>query len=122
MIVLAATDPAQPYGAALAWPERDGRRPMRAAGSRVVLVDGALVAWLGRGEASLMTFIDDDDESAPARRDSLARALAGEVRAGTRRALLIEQVDGGPVGVSPLAGALREAGFVENARGFLRRA
>ena len=120
-IVLAATDPAQPYGAALAWPEHDGRRPMRAAGSRVVLVDGVLVAWLGRGEASLMTFIDDD-ESAPARRAALAMALAAEVRVGVRRALLIEQVDGGPVGASPLADPLREVGFVESARGFLRRA
>ncbi len=86
-----------------------------------MLVDGALVAWLGRGEASVMTFIDDDD-AAPSRRTALARALASEVRPGARRALFIEQVDGGPVAASPLAEALRAAGFVESSRGFLRRA
>src|SRR5207247_10213866 len=47
-VVLAATDPANPYGAALAWPERaEGRKPMRTAGALVILVDGRLAGWLG---------------------------------------------------------------------------
>ena len=52
VVVLAATDPAQPYGAALAWPDGPGR-PARAAGAHVVLVDGALAAYLERGGKSL---------------------------------------------------------------------
>ena len=50
VVVLAATDPANPYGAALPWPDRpEGRRPMRTAGSIAILVDGRLAGWLGRG-------------------------------------------------------------------------
>ncbi|HEV8474793.1 MAG TPA: crosslink repair DNA glycosylase YcaQ family protein, partial [Methylomirabilota bacterium] len=57
--LIAATDPANPYGAALPWPERDeGRRPMRMAGALVLLIDGALAAWLGRGERQLLTFAE----------------------------------------------------------------
>src|SRR5262249_49071337 len=48
--VLAATDPGNPYGAAIPWPEREGARPQRAAGAQVVLRDGVLVAWAGRTE------------------------------------------------------------------------
>lgn len=94
---------------------------MRAAGAVVVLVDGLLGAWLGRREASLLTFIDDDEHAAT-RRSALAAALAAEVRPGHRRALLIEQVDGAPAAASPLADALRAAGFAESVRGSLRRA
>ena len=54
-MLLAATDPAQPYGAALAWPDGPGR-PARQAGAFVVLVDGALAAFLERGARSLLTF------------------------------------------------------------------
>ena len=55
--VLAATDPAQPYGAALGWPEREGSsRPSRTAGAHVVLVDGECVAFIERGGRSLLTF------------------------------------------------------------------
>ena len=57
VVVLAATDPAQPYGAALGWPEHAGAsRPTRAAGAHVVLVDGECVAYLERGGRTLLTF------------------------------------------------------------------
>ncbi|MCB1039577.1 MAG: DEAD/DEAH box helicase, partial [Acidimicrobiales bacterium] len=55
VVVLAATDPAQPYGAALGWPACDGR-PSRAAGALVVLVDGEAAVYLERGGRSLLTF------------------------------------------------------------------
>ncbi|HEX3771229.1 MAG TPA: DEAD/DEAH box helicase, partial [Polyangiaceae bacterium] len=64
--VLAATDPANPYGATLPWPARpesegEGRRPQRAAGALVVLFDGALAGWVGRGGDSLLTFLPADE-------------------------------------------------------------
>ena len=61
-IVLAATDPANPFGAALAWPEASdsNHRPGRKAGAVVVLTDGALALYLERGGRSLLTFSDDD--------------------------------------------------------------
>ncbi|HEV8536827.1 MAG TPA: crosslink repair DNA glycosylase YcaQ family protein [Candidatus Limnocylindria bacterium] len=119
--VLAATDPANLYGAALPWPERpEGRRPMRTAGSLVILVDGRLAGWLGRGEEQLLTFISDE---ADAERTGieLARALAGEVGPDRRSTLFIETVDGTPVDETPLADALREAGFARTPRGYLKR-
>jgi len=123
-IVLAATDPGQPYGAALPWPVRaeDGPtlRPMRAAGAVVVLVDGSLRAWLGRGGSHLLTFIALEEREARVAR-SVAAALAAEVSSGRRRMLFIDQVDGGPAAGSVLAPALRVAGFVETARGLLLR-
>ncbi|MDT9156127.1 hypothetical protein, partial [Escherichia coli] len=60
-ITLAATDPANPYGAALGWPAQDGgHRPGRKAGALVVLVDGALVLYLERGGRSALVFTDDE--------------------------------------------------------------
>ena len=67
--MLAATDPAQPYGAALPWPESSGR-PARAAGAYVVLVDGECAAYLERGGRSLLTF------EAASHTDVWAEALA----------------------------------------------
>src|SRR5262249_12238743 len=59
VLVLAATDPAQPYGAALSWPEHGGR-PSRAAGAYVVLVDGECALYLERGLRSMLTFTGVD--------------------------------------------------------------
>ena len=119
--VLAATDPANPYGAALAWPDRpEGRRPMRSAGAITVLVDGALAAWLGRGDEHLLTFAADAADADRAR-GAVAAALAGEVAPDRQRTLFIETVDGAPVDESPLADPLREAGFARTPRGYLMR-
>ena len=57
--MLAACDPANPYGAALPWPEREGHRPGRKAGALVVLVDGALVFYVERGGKTLLSFTED---------------------------------------------------------------
>src|SRR5947208_1831271 len=67
-VILAATDPANPYGAALPWPERpEGRKPMRTAGAVAILVDGRLAGWLGRGEEQLLTSIADEADGAATR-------------------------------------------------------
>jgi ATP-dependent Lhr-like helicase len=119
---LAATDPANPYGAALPWPERSaGRKPMRVAGAAVILVDGALAGWLGPGERDLLTFGEPGTERAP---EVVARALAEALArepARTGRAIVLEEIDGLPVEAAPLAPALRAAGFAPTAHGYLRR-
>jgi ATP-dependent Lhr-like helicase len=122
-LVLAATDPANPYGATLPWPRMDGEgRAQRAAGAQVVLHDGALVGWLGRGEQNLQTFLPDEEPERSHSARALAHALAGLVEEGRRKALLIARVDGEEVGASPLAPALKEAGFTPGIRGYLKRA
>ena len=64
-LALAATDPANPYGAALPWPPQEaGHRPGRKAGAIVVLVDGELTLYVERGGKTLLTFRDDEDELA----------------------------------------------------------
>ena len=121
--VLAATDPANPYGATLPWPRVDGEgRAQRAAGALVVLHDGMLVGWLGRGEQNLQTFLPDDEPARSVSARALARALASLVDEGKRRALLIARVDGEEVGASPLASVLKEAGFTAGIKGYLKRA
>ena len=114
VVVLAATDPAQPYGAAVGWPASDGR-PARAAGALVVLVDGEAAAFVERGGRSLVTF------PAAAADPRWAAALAAVVRTGRRRSLEIARVDGGPARESRYAGLLREAGFTDGYRGLVIR-
>jgi ATP-dependent Lhr-like helicase len=122
-LLLAATDPANAYGAALPWPERaSGRKPARMAGAVVVLMDGWLAAWMARNERQLLTFVETvrgRDAAVVAR--EIAKALAASVGEKGRRALLIDQVDGVPAAESPMAAALREAGFTPTSRGFLKR-
>jgi ATP-dependent Lhr-like helicase len=120
--LLAAADPANPYGAALAWPRRDeaDRRPyQRAAGAYVVLVDGIAVLYLERGGATL--------QALPAAADTdlaivAAAALRALVADGRLRELVIRKVDGDDVSVSPFRPVLLEAGFVAGYRGLLLRA
>jgi ATP-dependent helicase Lhr and Lhr-like helicase len=111
-LVLAATDPAQPYGAALPWPESAGR-PARAAGAFVVLADGEPVALLERGARSLLTFGSGAAE--------WTDALAGLVKDGRLRRIELQRIDGLPIGESPLAEGLRAAGFVDGYRGLTLR-
>jgi len=121
--LLAAADPANPYGASLKWPQAPSRRPMRSAGAIVILVDGALSAWQGRGERGLMTFLDNVPGRAPS---DVARLVAGrltqEVTTGRRRSVSVQEVDGQPANESAMAAALVEAGFTKNSQGYLRRA
>ena len=124
-VVLAATDPANPYGMALPWPDVTdvGHRPGRKAGALVALVDGRLVWFLERGGKSLLSFGADPDAQGAA-----AAALADLVGAGRIPSLLVERVNG--VGVlDPGPGedhagvleALVGAGFARTPRGLRLR-
>ena len=117
--VLASTDPANPYGAALPWPPGD-LRPQRAAGSHVVLRDGALVAWMARAQTSLLTYLPPNEPERSAAAADLARALGSLVDSGRRRAVLIARIDGSDPAASVLAPHLLAAGFRQGSRGFLR--
>jgi ATP-dependent Lhr-like helicase len=123
-LVLAATDPANPYGATLPWPRKEGdgdARAQRAAGAQVVLADGELIAWLGRGEHNLHTFLPAQEPLRSRAARALAQALSALVDEGRRKALLIALVDGAEVSASPLAAELRAAGFMPGIKGFLKR-
>ncbi|OCG74731.1 Lhr family ATP-dependent helicase [Microbacterium sediminis] len=117
-ITLAATDPANPYGAALPWPALEGvrHRPGRKAGGLVVLVDGALVLYLERGGRTALVFTDDEAIIAAACAD-----LAATARARRLETLTVEQANGEFVYTAPLGRALRAAGFVESTRGLTLR-
>jgi len=121
-VLLAATDPANPYGAALPWPERGdvARRPMRAAGASVVVVDGALVAWIAKGEREVLTFATVPD-GAPDPAPALIAACLAALVGGRRKVLYVETVDGVPARASRLGPVLLEHGFVDTAQGLLRR-
>jgi ATP-dependent Lhr-like helicase len=121
-IVLAATDPANAWGALLDWPAGPaGTRPQRAAGTLVVLHEGVLLGWLGRGERPLLTFLPDGEPARSEAARQLAFALAGRVERGDLRALLISAVDGAPAAKSALAPAFVAAGFSPSSRGLLKR-
>lgn len=140
-VVLAATDPANPYGAALPWPDRPatpdqhgaagqsrpgaadagnggpGHRPGRKAGALVVLVDGELALYVERGGRTLLSWTDD-----PVQLDAAASALALAVRDGGLGQLAVQRADGVSVHASPLAEALERAGFHPTPKGLrLRR-
>jgi ATP-dependent Lhr-like helicase len=125
-LVLAATDPANPWGAALRWPERTAgsaaSRPQRASGARVVLVDGALVGWLGRGGDTLLSFLPEEDVARDRCATALATALAAPVDAGTQRAAVLTTIDGAPAALEGALGrALAAAGFTATSRGLFKR-
>ena len=121
-IVLAATDPANPWGAALAWPASAGEaRPQRAAGAQVVLRDGELLAWIGRAETNLLTFLPSEEPARGAAARDLVRALSRLVETGRRRAVLVGRVDGRDPRESPLAPHMSDAGFFVGSRGYLKR-
>jgi ATP-dependent Lhr-like helicase len=126
-VALAATDPANPFGAALGWPERQldaegepvsGHRPGRKAGALVVLVDGELVVYVERGGRTLLTFSDDVGSLTAA-----VTELAGAVRRGALGRLTVERADGEHIlgHQNPLRQALEAAGFVVTPRGLRLR-
>jgi ATP-dependent Lhr-like helicase len=128
-VVLAAADPANPYGAALSWPTRNvgdddaAHRPGRKAGALVAMVDGELAWFLERGGRSLLSFTDDAEAHIAA-----AAALADLVGAGRVQSFLVEKVNGVPVLEPGAEGdraavqdALIGAGFVRTPRGLRLR-
>jgi ATP-dependent Lhr-like helicase len=129
--VLAATDPANPYGATLKWPAfapggadeataRAGRGPTRSVGATVILVNGALAAYLARGDRQLTTFLPESEPDRSKVGRSVARVLIDRARTGgdAPRGMLIEEIDGMPPSQHPLSQYLAEAGFVAGAMGF----
>ena len=119
-VVLAAADPAQPYGAALSWPDPIGagkHRPARKAGALAVLVDGVPVFYVERGGRSLLSFTEDDDALRTG-----AQALSRAVREGWLGQLAVQRADGEGALTSHLAEVLRESGFRATPKGLRLRA
>jgi ATP-dependent Lhr-like helicase len=113
-LVLAATDPAQPFGAALPWPDSSAR-PARAAGAHVVLLGGEAACYLERGGRSLVTF------PAAAGNAVWIDALTALVKDGRLPRIELRRVDGLPVGEWAGAEELRRSGFVDSYRGLVLR-
>lgn len=121
-LALAATDPANPYGAALPWPALNveagtGHRPGRKAGALVVLVDGALALYVERGGKTLLAFSEDAEVLAAA-----CAALVGVVTRGAVDKLIMEKVNGHGILDTPIAAALAHAGAYSTPKGLRIRA
>jgi ATP-dependent Lhr-like helicase len=148
-LALAATDPANPYGATLRWPGQAaaatlvnpgpsdllqasaGRGPTRVVGATVVLADGALVAYLARGDRLLLTWLPESEPLRSKAARGIARVLidrarssggpisapSAEERADSPRGMLIEEIDGVAPARHPMAAFLLEAGFTAGAMG-----
>ncbi len=117
-LVIAAADPAQPYGAAVPWPKRSRARAARVAGAYIVLLDGEAALFVERGGRSLVPLRDPDEEW-------LRRALEALVEHVPRmkvKRLAVERFDGQPVGETMLMPLLLEAGFVAGPRRAVLRA
>ncbi len=111
-LVLAAADPAQPYGAAIPWPKRAGARAARVAGAHVVLLGGEAALFVERGGRSLVPLREPDDAWL---RPALA-ALVDHVKRGGAKRLAVERFDGRPVGDTEVMPLLIEAGFLAGPR------
>ncbi|HXW08356.1 MAG TPA: DEAD/DEAH box helicase [Vicinamibacterales bacterium] len=129
VVVLAATDPANPYGTILPWPsagapaaKEAGRAPTRTVGAVVILVNGALSAYLSRGARQVTVFLPEDEPA----RSGVARALAERLAALAREPeaglpLLIGEINGHASADHPLAPFLIQAGFTPSAMGYQMR-
>ena len=151
--MLPATEPANPYGATLKWPASSGlaasagqapatdasrrshaeaasaasagRSPTRSVGATVILVDGALAAYLARGDRLLATFLPAQEPERSRAARAVAHALIarargaapGEPESEGPRGMLIEEIDGAPPALHALAAYLVDAGFVDGAMG-----
>ena len=120
--MLAATDPANPYGSALRWPKAatDAGTPQRVANARVVLWDGHLVGYLGRGGDSLSTFLAAAEPERGRQLAGLLSALKNLSRRG--EVLYLSKVDGLDTQHAAIAPDLLAMGFVPSSKGFLLRA
>ena len=117
-LVLAAADPAQPYGAAIPWPKRAGARAARVAGAQVVLLGGEPALYVERGGRSLVPLREPDEEWL---RPAIA-ALVAHVKSGGAKRLAVERFDSQPVGETEVVSLLIDAGFVLGPRRAVLRA
>jgi ATP-dependent Lhr-like helicase len=126
-IHLAASDPANPYGTLLQWPREEADDPQhglaRAAGASVVLVNGALTAFLRRRSNAIRVFLPDEEPERSEVAQLLAQKLAEvAVRQQTfRGGLLIGEINGQPAREHFLVQFLKDSGFVDTALGFQMR-
>jgi ATP-dependent Lhr-like helicase len=124
VVVLSATDPANPYGATLKWPAATGsdagRGATRTVGATVILVNGALVAFLARGDRLLLTWLPEAEPERSRAGRAVAHVLIARARRGddSPHGMLIEEIDGGVPSAHATAPWLIEAGFIGGAMGF----
>jgi ATP-dependent helicase Lhr and Lhr-like helicase len=127
VVMLAATDPANPYGALLRWPAapEEGSSLTRSVGARVILIDGALSAYLRRGNPSIQVMLPEEEPARSLRARALAKFLVMSVQreggvdeSRGRMGMLITEVNGVAVAEHPLARFLRDAGFQPAPLGF----
>jgi ATP-dependent Lhr-like helicase len=124
MVQLAATDPANPYGSLMRWPAAPdaGSSLTRSVGARVILCDGALVAYLRRGNPNLQVFLPEEEPQRSQMARSLAEFLVGRVQEHEdvhgRGGLLITTINGVAVAEHWMARFLLDAGFTAGAMGF----
>ncbi|HVE71464.1 MAG TPA: DEAD/DEAH box helicase [Thermoanaerobaculia bacterium] len=120
-VMLAATDPANPYGAIVKWPESNWMLS-RSVGAEVILVNGLMACYVSRGEKQFYVFLPEDEPTRSMVAREIAKKLAALVTEGGRRALLIAEVNDEPASRSVLAPFLAEAGFTATAMGMQLRA
>jgi ATP-dependent Lhr-like helicase len=123
VVMLAATDPANPYGALLRWPAapEEGSSLTRSVGARVVLVNGALVCYLRRGNPAIQVMIPEEEPQCSQVSSALAEFFVAMVRkdeTNNRAGMLITTVNGMAVAEHPLAKYLLDAGFFAAPMGF----
>ena len=131
-LIMAATDPANPYGAIVKWPDVTasgtsdsdaGRGPTRTVGALVILVDGAAAGYLRRGERELLLFLPDAEPQRTRVGKAVAQALlelSGR-RAPGRRGLLIAEINGVSADKHPAVRLFIDAGFAATAMGIQAR-
>ena len=127
VVVLSATDPANPYGTILRWPQggvpdEAGRGPTRTVGALVIMIDGTLAAYISRGARQLLAWLPEDEPARSANAKALASTLAslGTDQDG-RLPMLIAEINGVPSPEHPLASYLVDAGFSPSAMGYQMR-
>ena len=118
-VLIAATDPANPYGNVLAWPALpSGRSPSRSVGASVIMVNGALACYMSRGEKQIQVFLPEEEPSRSLMAREVANVLANLVATGRRKAMLLAEVNGASPADHPIAPFLLERKFIPTAMGF----
>ena len=112
-VTLPATDPANPYGTALPWPESERCKPARRVGAHVVMDGGELVAYIESRGRRVTTFTHDPSPVL------LAEAVTGLAERLGR--LTLAEIDGAPAGTTPAGALLLEGSFAVGYRGLTHR-
>ena len=119
-VTLSATDPANPFGAALPWPESESRLE-RAIGARVIILNGTLIGYVNRSTQGLVTFCSGTAVDQQSRHAALLSALRSAVDSRGHGALIIREINGRSAIKSPLARDFLRLGFVSTHEGLLCR-